>query len=55
MILNYDLLCEVCKKLTVCDWRKKIDAFDEEKKNPIGVTIELQDCEEFDKAGIEKA
>ncbi len=46
MIENY--ICLNCKKFTICKWVNVIDKFDEEKKNPVGVTIEIKNCVEFE-------
>lgn len=40
-------ICMNCEKSHVCKWINKVDAFDEGKKNPIGVTIRIENCEEY--------
>ncbi len=45
-ILNY--FCEGCTKVGVCSWNQVIDRFSEEKKKPLGVTIEIKTCDEYE-------
>ena len=43
-VKNY--ICENCDKSGVCKWADIIDKFSEEKKNPVGVTISIVECDE---------
>ncbi len=49
MIKNF--ICMECKKFAVCKWMGHIDRFNQEKKDPVGVTITVNECEEFEKLG----
>ena len=41
-------ICEDCKRLDIWKWADKVSQFKAESKKPIGVTIEIKDCDEKD-------
>ncbi len=45
-ISNY--ICKDCKKNHICKWVDKINKFDEDIKQPIGVNITINHCDEYD-------
>ena len=45
-IVNF--ICEDCKKNFTCKWVSLIMKFDIEKKEPVGVNIKVESCDEFD-------
>ena len=42
--------CLECEKNQVCKWADLIEKFSEDKKNPVGVEIEIKNCIEFQEA-----
>ena len=47
MINNY--FCPDCNKYSVCAWVSAIEKFSEDKKKRIGVTVNIETCEEYEK------
>jgi len=45
MINNY--ICENCTHFSVCKVVDKLKPFDEDAKKPLGVSIEIQECENY--------
>lgn len=49
MINNF--ICMECKKFHVCKWMSLVDKFSKDKKDPVGITITIDACDEFEKLG----
>jgi hypothetical protein len=47
MVENY--ICESCSHCLVCKQKELVDKFQEDAKKPLGISITINNCENFEK------